>query len=358
MPTATFAGRGWINGVVIGLLLVGRWATGFVGASWLLVWMPLWYLSYTEGFLRRAFVGTFIMPFVVGLPLAQAEALVRQSALLAAFALLLLLTWQLQGMPRLTLFAFVVSDALPWLARNLGNLDTWVTFAVLAAIEAIDRPNAAAATGRRKVPVIAPLLCVIVPLIHEGGLWLLLPMLGGIWRLRPELRRRAGLAGAAALLAAAALWLFSTTQFSWPAGMPPELRDDPGMPKWIALFLGQSPHFYWPPCQTCTTPAWRIGVFSGLPCIAIVADVWRRAGGRAGAVVAFAIAATWSICLITSDTDRLMAWGPFTAVIVARAVPQTRRPLRKEDAGIKQTITEGRAADGTRRVGMLRWLHS
>ncbi len=316
--------------VVIALLLAVRWRTGLPATIWIIRDLPIWYLSYSEGFIRRAFVGTFTMPFLVGQPLGEVEIIVSTLGGLACLALLLLLTRLLRQLPRIIGAAFLVSDALPWLAKDLARLDPWVMASTLLAVEATmhegrfvrgfgcvapAEPNGSG----RNLPIVAAPLCAVVPLIHEAGLWLLLPVLGGILLLRPELRLRAAIGASAAVAAAAGLWFFATTDFSWPADMPLELRNAAQLSSFVTVVLAQLPDLRPSLCRTCVSPAWQILPFSVAPCLIIAAEAWRRAGRRAGIVVGIGILATWAICLFATDTDRLMAWSPIAAVMLVRA---------------------------------------
>src|SRR5581483_5321832 len=53
-----------------------------------LVELPYWYLSYSEGFIRRAFIGTFMMPWLVGRPAGEAASFVVVVCGLAALGVL------------------------------------------------------------------------------------------------------------------------------------------------------------------------------------------------------------------------------------------------------------------------------
>jgi len=275
-------------------LLAGRWVMGLPA----LCHVPYWYLSYTEGFIRRAFVGTFTTPLLVGRPLSQVLAMIAVFGGAATLVLLAALTFgavRRGGFDALSL-AFLFSNALPWLARDLGTLDPFFVLASFGAFLLIERGYAA----------IGLALCVIAPLIHEGALFLLLPLLGGLFVLRRDCRLAAFAGGTAAGLAALALWLFSTTNFAWPAGMPTGVADN-----FVQWELGQGFHYFAPRMTA------GIVVFSVLPCLAMAAVAARRAGLLIGIGVLAGVLFTWSVALIAIDTARIFAWGPFTALGLA-----------------------------------------
>ena len=288
---------------VLFIFVITSWATGLPG------WVAprYWYLSYAEGFIRRAFLGTLISPFLLNRSFDQAMVIVAATCYVASFVFLVVVTLRLRPLPLLIIVAFLLSNALAMLAYDYGNLDVWLVLAVFGAVS-LDRPSLA-------LP-----LCAVAPLIHEGSVWLVLPVLGGIWLLRPEQRARAALGGILALGAAAALWLFSTNQFAWLPGTPEVIVSGPGEAGFVAWMLGQSFHFYRPALE------WRALVFSVLPCAAIALEAVRHGGWRVGIIVALAVLATWSVVVIVAPTDtaRFMAWGPITALLLASAV--TPRP--------------------------------
>ena len=298
---------------VLMLFVFASWAAGLPG------WVAprYWYLSYAEGFIRRAFVGTFVAPFLLDRSPEQAMMIVSWLCYLVSFIVLVIITAKLRSLPLPIVIAFLLSNALATLAYNYGNLDIWLVLAVLGAVS-LDRLWLA-------LP-----LCAIAPLIHEGSLWLLLPALGGSWVLRPDLKGRAELGAVLALVSAAVLWLFSTNQFTWLPGTPEVIASGPGEAEFVAWMLGQSFRLYRPALD------WQAALFSVLPCAATVLLVARQSGWRAGMIVAFAVFATWSIVLIVAPTDtgRFMAWGPITALLLAEAAIHPRAITHRGMAAI------------------------
>lgn len=287
--------------LVLFALMLARWAMGLPG----LCHLPYWYLSYSEGFIRRAFVGTLTMPLLVGRPLGEVMAIVAAFGGAASIALLAILvagSGRQRALDAIPL-AFVFSSALPSLARDLGTLDPFLVLAAVAAFLLTERGSLA-----------APALCAVAPLIHEGALFLLMPLLGGLFVLRPE-RRALAVAGAfAAGIAALALWLFSTTDFAWPAGMAMPVGRE-----FVEWELGQRFHLFVP----AITP--DIVLFAIAPCALMAALAGRRAGRlRAAGVVAGALL-TWSVTAIAYDNERLFAWGPVTAFLLAELAQRANR---------------------------------
>ena len=206
--------------VTLFAVLVARWATGLPA----LMQVNYWYLSYEHGFIRRALVGTLIWPLIDGRLLGEAVAIVAGLNLVATAALLWLLARLLRDLPWPIIAAFVFSNALPMLARWLGTLDPWMMLAVVGTIFLLEVKNDsrrlawldsdfsrrshqrcprrivqdACSTimgydrrerfGRRTFILTVVALCAAVPLIHEAGLWVLLPVLAVMWISR---RRRA-----------------------------------------------------------------------------------------------------------------------------------------------------------------------
>ena len=295
--------------VLLFALMLARWASGLPAVCQL----PYWYLSYTEGFIRRALVGTFTLPLLVGHPLPAALVMIAAFGSIAGVALIIMLTVASgrRGAGDPVVLAFVFSGALPWLAHDLGTLDTIVVLVSLGAFLLIDRGNGAGL-----------MLCAIGPLIHEGALFLLAPLLAGMWLLRPERRWAAVAGGAAALMAALALWLFSTTDFAWPAGMP--MPVDESFVRWE---LGQSLRLF----PLYITPA--LLLFAVAPCVVIAVIAGQRAGWRLGGFVFGGVLLTWSVALIAFDTERLFAWGPFTAIALAQLAQRTVRPEQQSRPG-------------------------
>jgi hypothetical protein len=71
-------------------------------------------------------------------------------------------------------------------------------------------------------------------------------------------------------------------------------------------------------------------LFSVLPSLGMALYVAIARSAGAGLVVLAGTLLTWSITFIATDVDRLMAWGPFTAVILAGLALSSARagPLR------------------------------
>lgn len=280
------------------LVALGLMAARLVSGFPPIVANPQWYLSYSEGFIRRGLLGTFVMPWLLGLSIPDATRVILP--IVAAGAVLLFVTLAaLLERSRMTLgdpilLSFLLSGALAWLGTDLGLFDIFLELFSLWAFVLLYRRQLLGVT-----------FCVAVPLTHEGGLFLLMPLLGALWVLRPP-ARSCVLAGAiAAAAAAAALWFGAhPAHFHWPVGTPPVApgfmsRLDQG----FAFALPQVP-------QSAIA-------FSILPSLAIAMMVTLRIGSRAGVVVFGATLATWSVVLIATDTERLLAWGPLTAVVVA-----------------------------------------
>jgi hypothetical protein len=281
--------------IVFSLIFL-RWLTGFPARAQL----GYWYLSYAGGFFRRGFVGTFTMPFLVNRPLGTVLIIVFCICFVTSSAILFLLIHLLHAnglQSRDPVFlVFIASNALPWLASDLGTMDTFSELIALIALALALRRNRVAAV-----------FCVIAPLVHEGALFLLMPLLLGLFVMRPERRGLAVACGAAAAAASLVLWLFSTEQLAWPAGMPSGVFDE----EFVRWQLTQ--HFQWFPVHITSA----IAISSILPCVMIAVLVWCRAGALHAVVVAAGVAATWSICLIASTDERFFAWGPLTAVVLA-----------------------------------------
>lgn len=286
--------------LVAAMLMLARWASGLPPP----IQIPYWYLSYSEGFIRRALLGTLTMPWLVGLSLHQAVIAIAAIGTIISFLLIATLTalFRASRLPLLdpVPLLFVASGALAWLATDLSVLDGAVELFSLWAFALLYRGNLAGAA-----------LCAVVPLTHEGGLFLLLPLLGGLWLLRPEARRAVFAGGIAAAAATAALWFGATNRFAWPAGMP---AVDPGyLADFVRWQLGQAPQVFgllhWRPLPSV--------VFSVLPALAIAAEVGRRAGWRRGSIVLAGVLFTWTTVAIALDTERLLAWGPLTAIVLA-----------------------------------------
>ena len=292
-------------------LLLARWATGLPGEA---CDVPYFYLSYTEGFIRRALVGTFTLPLLAGRSLGGAMAMIGVVNVVAATLFLGLLTHRIRDVSPPVLLAFIASGALPWLANDLGNLDTWVVLFAFAAL-----------CGLERHPIAGLALCALAPLVHEGTVFLLLPMLGGLWIARDEKRALVILATAIVLTAFLCVWLFSTTDFTWPP-LPGTLN-----PSFVRWELGQTLQQYLSlPLAERFHLSWTLVPASILPCALIAAAVGYSAGWRAGAVIMIGVMITWSLVLVAADTARLLAWGPFTAVALASfAVPRHRwQPAR------------------------------
>jgi hypothetical protein len=113
------------------------------------------------------------------------------------------------------------------------------------------------------------------------------------------------------MTAVTGLSILSTTDFSWPAGMP--AFDNEQMAGFVRWQLGQSPKLYAPSLNL------QILFFSILPCAGIVTAVWRQMGPRAALIVMAGIFVTWSIVFVGVDTDRFFEWGSLTAIILATA---------------------------------------
>jgi hypothetical protein len=282
-------------------LMLLRWGSGLPSR---ITGVPYWYLSYVEGgFIRRALIGTITTPVLVGRPLREAAVMINATCVAATLVLIATLTLLfcrsglrlLDPLPLL----FLLSGALAWLATDLSNLDVFLVLLSLWAFMLLYRNNPAGL-----------LLCAAVPLIHEGGAFLLGPLLAGLFAFRPESRRRCAVGAAIVTLAMLALWLFSTNRFEWPAGMPawqPELLD-----QFRQLQVGQHAFVFAVPAVTLD-----MLVFSILPALAMAFWVATRRGAPVALVVLSGTLLTWSVTLIATDVDRLMAWGPFTAVVLA-----------------------------------------
>lgn len=272
--------------------------------------IPYWYLSYSQGFIRRALVGTLTMPFLVGRPFGEAlhtiAAICATADVMLIGALTLLLRASRMRLLEPVPIAFLASGALTWIGRDFGFLDVFVELLSLAACVLLYRRNAAGVV-----------LCALVPLAHEGGLFLLLPLLGGLFLLRPSSRPLvvAGIAVAAAAMTA--LWFCSTANFAWPPGMPQ--FDPAGLEGFRRWQLGQHLVFAWP----------TIGPQASIPvvaCLVMSAATAYRCGWFAAAVVLSGTLFTWSPILIAVDTARLLAWGPLTAVVLAGLALKTAAP--------------------------------
>lgn len=286
-------------------LLLARWATGLPGEA---CEVPYFYLSYTEGFIRRALVGTFTLPLLAGRSLSGAMAIIGIVNIVGATLFIGLLAHRIRDVAPTALLAFIASGALPWLANDLGNLDTWVLLFAFAAV-----------CGLERRPMAGLALCALAPLAHEGTVFLLLPMLGGLWIARAEKRALVIVATAIALTAFLCVWLFATTEFTWPP-LPGTLN-----PSFVRWELGQTLHQYLAlPLAERFHLSWTILPESILPCALIAAAVGYTVDWRAGAVVMIGVTITWSIVLVAADTARLLAWGPFTAVALASFVPPRR----------------------------------
>lgn len=259
---------------------------------------PQWYLSYSEGFVRRGLLGTFVMPWLLGLSVADATRVLLPIVAAAAVLLLVTLAALLESsrmkLSDPILLSFLASGALAWLGTDLGLFDCFLELFALWGFVLLYRRQ-----------FFGAIFCVAVPLTHEGGLFLLLPLLAALWLLRPSARTSA-LAGAIAAAATAAVLWFGAhpAHFHWPAGMPPVA---PG----FMSRLEQGFAFAVPQIPLSAL------VFSILPSLVIALIVALRIGWSAAAIVLGATLATWSVVLIATDTERLLAWGPLTAVVVA-----------------------------------------
>lgn len=267
--------------------------------------LPYWYLSYTEGFIRRAFVGTLTGPLLLGMPRDQALLTIGMICLAANLSLLLMLGIALAKShlkivdPLIVLFIF--SNALVWLGHDLGTLDAFIFLVSVGGFLLIYRG--------KQVSGLA--FCAVAPLIHEGTIFLLVPLLGVVWLLRPE-RRQVSLCGMALAVATGlVLWRFSTTEFAWPAGMPILAEDHLDLQEFVSSQLGQGLRFFRPRIDMAVI------FFSIAPCVAMALLTAYRVGWVAGACTIAAVMITWSITLIAYDTARLFAWGPIVAAVAA-----------------------------------------
>ena len=287
-------------------VLLARWATGLPGEA---CEVPYFYLSYTEGFIRRALVGTFTLPLLAGRSLGDAMAMIGIVNIIGATLFLGLLAHRIRDVSPLILLAFIASGALPWLANDLGNLDTWILLFAFAAV-----------CGLERCPLAGLALCALAPLVHEGTVFLLLPMLGGLWIAREQKRALVAVASAITLTAVLCVWLFATTDFTWPP-LPGTLN-----PSFVRWELGQTLHQYLAlPLAERFHLSWTLLPASVLPCALIAAAVGYSIGWRPGAMVMIGVMITWSVVLVAADTARLLAWGPFTAVALASFALSQRR---------------------------------
>jgi hypothetical protein len=261
-------------------------------------------LSYAEGgLIRRALVGTITTPLLVGWPLREAAVIINATCvavtlvLIATFTVLFCRTGWRPWHPLPLLF--LLSGALAWLATDLSNLDPLLVLLSLWAFILLYRGNP---TGL--------LACAAVVFVHEGGTFLLSPLLLGLFAFRAQSRHLAVLGAAIVLAAMLTLWFFSTNRFAWPAGMPawnPELLDE-----FRQVQVGQHAFVFALPQVTPD-----MLVFSVLPSLAMALYVAIRRGPSAALVVVAGTVLTWSVTMIATDVDRLMAWGPFTAVVLS-----------------------------------------
>lgn len=288
-----------MRSVAIFLLMFVRWCSGMPPK---ITGIPYWYLSYFNGgLIRRAFVGTISAPLLSGLPLKDAALIVNIVSAIGSVFLIATLAWLLRS--HLFVAAMlIVSGALAWLATDLSNLDPFILLAVVWAFILINRNNP-----------IGLILCAVTPLIHEGGIFILLPVLGGLFALRPDVRYLS-LAGVAVVAATVlSLWLFSTNEFTWPAGMP---AIDPAMlDEFRRIQVGQSAFLLAIPHIDSA-----MILFSVLPALAIAGYVATQGNPLHTVIVLGGIVATSSLVLIATDTDRLLAWTPFTAALLAVSI--------------------------------------
>lgn len=89
--------------------------------------------------------------------------------------------------------------------------------------------------------------------------------------------------------------------------------------------LGQGPHLFRPQITAALL------LFSVLPCAAMAVLAARRAGWLLGCGVFAGVLITWSVTLIAVDTERLFAWGPFTAIALAQLAQGAVRAGRPGD---------------------------
>lgn len=320
---AGFAPSATASFAVVSLLMLGRWWSGFPAT----IQLQYWYLSYSQGLIRRGLVGTLTTPWLVGLPLPDAMFVISKICVAAALALIATLAftfyaYRLRWHDPIVLL-FIASNCLPFAAHDLGTLDVFIMLLSLWVLFLI---------GRRSL--FAAPVALLAILMHEGALFFMLPMLGGVWLRHRSSRTVVALTATSALAGAALLWKFASNTYQWPVGMP--AVDAVALHNFIAQQLTQNPRLLVPRVD------WHSIVFSMLPCLLMCCVVSRRAGWRASGIVLGGTLVTWSLVLIALDVDRLLSWSPLTAAILAgmllspRAVQSAARPV----AGLPMECSE------------------
>ena len=272
--------------------------------------VPYWYLTYTSGFIRRGLVGTFVSPFIVGLPPQQALVFISglctllAAVYLAVVAILAAIVYEaLESRPRQLLWLALVavalaSPGLPMLANDFGTFDPLI--ALVAALVTIAAFRCAFWS--------AMALSVIGPLVHEAFFFLALPLLGGIWWGWDRCRHTAIVSAATIISMTLITWKFSTADFHWQPGIPLAPSDLMAFAHWQ---LGQSVVLSgWPDVEPSVW-FWALGSTSAM--IALLWPVVMHQPRWACTRVLAGTLFTVSILIIATDTERLLDWACLTA---------------------------------------------
>jgi hypothetical protein len=133
-----------------------------------------WHIDYSHGFIKRAFIGTLVSPFLKDLTPYTVEIFIISQHLFFCFLLglgLLYLTWENIRSPSTRTFLIWLclgtSQFLPTLAYNCGYLDIHLCFIFLMAMFAV----------YKKHYITVGILGVIGSLIHELFLFFWIPVL-------------------------------------------------------------------------------------------------------------------------------------------------------------------------------------
>lgn len=293
---------------VFGLAVVS-YLRGFPG----FIETPYWFLTYKSGFIRRGFVGTFVSPFIVGIPLPDAIIFIClvctliAAVYLAVIAILTTVVYEsiksrTQQFLWLGLIAVaLVSPGLPMLDYDFGTLDTVIALiAILVTIAVF-----------RQAFWVAILLSAAGPLVHEAFFFLTLPLIGSIWWGWSDRRRTAIAAAAVIILVTLMIWHFSTADFLWQPGVPLAQSDLDAFAGWQ---LGQHVVFMNFPDVAVSVWLWAFGSTASMCGL-----LWPLVPGRrlwACARVLVGALFTVSILVIGSDTERFLDWICLTTPVL------------------------------------------
>jgi hypothetical protein len=304
-----------VIGTVAGLSAVGgfSYSKGYPG----FVENLYWYVTYGSGFVRRGLLGTLAAPFIRDLPPSDVTRLVAELGTIAAGIAIvwiaLLCATVLETLPRregaiwLTVAcSWMMGPTLSAWAHIVGLLDVYLMLTVLAA--------ACLFLGRWPLSGLLP--CLLGPAIHEGFVFLGLPVLLTISATRPS-RRLPPLLGAAVLVVwTAVIWLGTTRHINWPANAPftPAERD-----AFAAWQMGQTASHSVSDTLGMYRLHWQRAIlafayFLVLPAVITAVTVMSLPlppAGRISAALRIVVGTgiTLSILATAYDLERFLVWG-------------------------------------------------